>query len=81
MLKTLYELWEENDMDLTNVLNTTQEVFFNGRNFSDEEFFTKNKEYKVVQAEPMGVNLLADGGYEIFIYPDGLTSFDIDEKK
>lgn len=72
---TVYDYYLNYDQDVSNFLSSEDKVMFNGVSFSDSEFFTEGKIYYVVDSETIGFYVLGNEAIELFIFPDGLSSF------
>lgn len=75
MKESIYELWEANGQNMAGIVREDDKVFFNGKYFSDSELFTKGEYYKVLETEPLGFKVEGDDCH-VFIFPDGLSSFE-----
>lgn len=73
-MKSLFELFQQNQQDLRPHLKPGQFVRIDASYFSDADEFTPGADYVVLDVEEIGVLLLSDNA-PVFVHPDGLAAF------
>lgn len=84
-MKTLLVLQkelQENNQNLVDILSEGDILVSNGYYFSDCDFFTKNKEYRVKVITPTVLKVTSNMSFmSINIFPNGLNAFTLKEEQ